>query len=237
MLLLPILLAFGGGVVSFVSPCVLPLVPVYLSVVTGFDVATVAAPGRDATPVIVRDTALFVVGFTIVFVLLGTTASVVGRALFVDHLLLTRIAGGVIVAMALMLAGSQLLRAPLVYQERRFHLDARRFGPFAAPLFGAAFGFGWTPCIGPILASVLTVASTSGQAGRGALLLTAYSLGLGVPFLVAGLLLGRLGRAVGWLRRHLRTVTLASAGLMAALGVLLLAGQLSLLDTAAGALR
>ena len=171
-----------------------------------------------------------------VFVVLGSTASVVGHSVVVDRLLLTRLAGGLIVVLAVFLAGSQLVRAPRLYREWRPRVDLHRFGPLAAPVAGAAFGFAWTPCIGPILASVLTVASTAGDAGRGALLLAAYSLGLGVPFVVGGVLLGRLRGPLAWLQRHLRAVTLASAGLLVALGMLVVVGQLTLLNTAAGGL-
>lgn len=230
----PLLLAFGGGIVSFASPCVLPLVPVYLSLVTGFDISAPAA--RDRTGVILRDTALFVAGFTLVFVLLGTTASVVGQALMVNHLVLTRIAGGTIVVMAAVLAGAQFGVLPRFYGEWRPHVQPRHWGPIAAPVAGAAFGFGWTPCIGPILASVLTIAATQGKGGQGAALLAAYSLGLGVPFIAGGLLLGRLTRLLAWLRRRARAVTVVSAALMVVLGVLLISGQLSLIDTAMGGL-
>jgi cytochrome c-type biogenesis protein len=228
-----LLLAFGGGIVSFASPCVLPLVPVYLSVVTGLDLA--AAGGGRATAV-VRDTALFVVGFTVVFVLLGTTASAVGAVLLTAHPTAVRLAGAFIIALAVFLAGGQLLAAPRLYRSWGYQLRLRRWRPLAAPAVGAAFGFGWTPCVGPVLASILTVAATRGQVAQGAALLAAYSLGLGVPFLAGGLLLRRLSRPLAWLRRRLRAVTLASAALMAALGVLVLTGQLTVLDWA-GTLR
>lgn len=231
---LALLLAFGGGIVSFASPCVVPLVPVYLSLVTGFDVAAGARGHRGG---VLRDTALFVLGFSAVFVALGSTAGVIGRTLLGDRLVVTRVAGIVIVALAVFLAGSQLVRAPRLYGEHRLSLGGRRAGTFAAPVLGAAFGFGWTPCIGPVLASVLAIATTQGDAWRGAALLGAYSLGLGVPFLAGGAILGRLDRPMAWLRRRLRSVTLVSAGLMGLLGVALLTGQLTLLDTAVGNIR
>lgn len=231
---LPLLIAFGGGMVSFASPCVLPLVPVYLCLISGFDIRSAGSQGRSLA--MVGDTALFVAGFSVVFVMLGSTASVVGRAVLVNHLLLTEVAGGLIVAMAAFLAASQLFGAPLLYREWRLHPQTRGLGFIAAPVAGAAFGLGWTPCIGPILASVLSVAATQGEAAKGAVLLGAYSLGLGVPFLVAGLLLTHSKTPLLWLRGHSRSIAFGSATLMAVLGALLLSGQLSLIDSMAGSL-
>jgi len=220
--------AFGGGVVSFASPCVMPIVPAYLSVITGLDI-TAAGDGtnRPALARIARDTGLFVAGFTVVFVLLGLTASAVGQAVLRHHVLLTRVMGGAVTAFGLFLAGSLVLRLPALYGEARFHVVPSRWGPFAAPVAGAAFGFGWTPCIGPVLGSVLTVAATRGSTAQGAGLLLAYALGLGVPFLAAGLALGRLAGAFAWLRRRLRGITLVAAGLMVGFGVLLMLDRLT----------
>lgn len=231
----PLLLAFGGGIVSFVSPCVLPLVPVYLTVITGLDARTPQPPARQSqTPNLrtVKYSILFVVGFSAVFVALGSAASVVGSTLIVNHTVMTRAAGTVVVVMAVFLAGSQLVALPRLYGERRLRVRPDRWGPLGAVAIGAAFGFGWTPCIGPILASVLSVASTQGQAVRGAALLGAYSLGLGIPFLAGGLVLGRFAELTSGLRRHLRAVTLVSAVLLAGLGALLITGELSLIDSA-----
>jgi len=230
------LAAFGGGVVSFASPCVMPIVPAYLSVITGLDITAVgqeAGPGRPnrALGRIARDTGLFVAGFTLVFVLLGLTASAVGQALLRNHELLTRVMGGAVTAFGLFLAGSLILRLPGLYGEARFHPSPARWGPLAAPVAGAAFGFGWTPCIGPVLGSVLTVAATRGSTGQGAGLLLAYGLGLGVPFLVAGLAFGRLTGAFKWLRRRVRALTLVASVLMVGFGVLLMLNRLTWVTT------
>lgn len=230
---LALLLAFAGGILSFASPCVFPLVPAYLSLVTGLDAKDVRSGGHSVT--VLWDTASFVAGFAAVFVLLGSAASVLGRAALSEHGALVRTSGAVVVLMALFLASSQVFRSPRFYGERRIHLSGR-WWRLAPPLAGAAFGVGWTPCIGPVLASVLSVAATEGRAGNGAALLGAYALGLGVPLVAGGLLLGRLDGAMLALRRHGRAVTFVSASLMAVLGVLLLLGKLSLLDTATGAL-
>jgi cytochrome c-type biogenesis protein len=225
------LAAFGGGVVSFASPCVLPIVPAYLSVITGLDVAEVRSGPRHHLGRITRDTSLFVAGFSAVFILLGLSATAIGQALFRNHLLLTRLSGVAVLAMALFLVGSLALRAPWMYGEARFHPSPSRFGPLAAPVAGAAFGFGWTPCIGPILASVLAIAATQGRALEGATLLACYSLGLGLPFLVTGLAFGRLAGAFDWVRRHFTTLTFSSALVLAGFGILLALDRLTWVTT------
>ncbi|HEV2369444.1 MAG TPA: cytochrome c biogenesis protein CcdA [Acidimicrobiales bacterium] len=225
------LAAFGGGVVSFASPCVMPIVPAYLSVITGLDITEAGPADGRSLGRIARDTGLFVAGFTAVFVLLGLTASAVGQAALRNHELLTRVMGGAVTALGLFLAGSLVLRLPRLYGEARFHVVPARLGPFAAPVAGAAFGFGWTPCIGPVLASVLTVAATRGSTGEGAGLLFAYGLGLGVPFLVAGLAFGRLAGTFRWVRSHLRGLTMLAAVMIVGFGVLLMLDRLTWVTT------
>lgn len=223
------LVAFGGGIVSFLSPCVMPLVPGYLSVVTGLDLAELRQGNRPGR--IAAHTALFVAGFAAVFVALGLSATTVGRAVFSNHLLLTRVSGGLVVAMALFLAGSLVLPLPRLYSEHRFRPVPSRLGPVAAPVAGAAFGFGWTPCVGPVLASVLAAAAVQGGAARGALLLAAYSAGLGLPFLATGLAFGRAAGALARVRRRLRAVTLGSAAVMGGFGLLLVLNRLAWVTT------
>jgi cytochrome c-type biogenesis protein len=163
--------AFSGGVVSFLSPCVLPIVPAHLSLITALDITKVEdAPARHLARV-GRDTGLFIAGLSAVFIVLGMSATTIGRTDFCNHLLLTRVSGLLVLAMALFLLGSLVVRAPWLYQERRFHPDLSRFGPLAAPVAGIAFGFGWTPCVGPVLSPVLAVAATRNETFRGATLL------------------------------------------------------------------
>jgi cytochrome c-type biogenesis protein len=223
--------AFGGGVISFVSPCVLPVVPAYLSMVTGLDMSEAHEGSRRQLGRITRDTLLFIGGFGTVFILEGITATAIGSAVTRDRVLLTRISGGVVLVMALFLAGSFVLRAPFLYGEKRFHPSASRFGPFYAPVAGVAFGFGWTPCIGPVLASVDAVAASQRGLGQGAILLLLYTLGLGVPFLAVGLGLGHLTGAIGWLKVHSRAITIVSCVLLAGFGVLLVLDRLSWVTT------
>jgi cytochrome c-type biogenesis protein len=247
---LALLLAFAGGLLSFASPCVLPLVPAYLSLVTGLGSRQLSTgPARPGA--MLRGTVGFVGGFAVVFVVLGSTSSFAGRFALAHHGEVVPLAGGVILAMSAFLVGSQVVQRPRLdgrpyrrvygelcgrlYGERRAHIEPRLWR-VAPPLAGAAFGLGWTPCIGPILASVLSVAATEGDAATGAALLGAYSLGLGAPFVASGLLLGRCSGIIAFLKRHGQAVTFVSAALMAVLGALLLLGKLPLLYGAGGAL-
>jgi cytochrome c-type biogenesis protein len=218
--------AFGAGIVSFLSPCVLPLVPAYLAMVTGLEVAEVRAPTRRHLVRIGRDTGLFVLGFSVVFILLGLSATSIGTTLIRNQLLLTRISGVVVLSMALFLLGSLVLHSSWLSGEARFHPDPSRYGSLAAPVTGAAFAFGWTPCIGPVLGSVLAIGATQGQAARAATLMAVYSLGLGIPFLVSGLLLGRLTRVFGWIKDHFTAITATGAVALAFFGVLLIFNRL-----------
>jgi cytochrome c-type biogenesis protein len=141
------------------------------------------------------------------------------------------VSGLLLLAFALFLLGSFVLKSPWLYQEKRFHPRLSRFGPLTTPVAGMAFAFGWTPCIGPVLGSVLAVAATDGEASHGAALLAAYSVGLGLPFLAAGLALGRLAGTFGWLRRHGAGITLTSAAALAGFGVLLALNRLTVVTS------
>ncbi len=213
--------AFGGGIVSFLSPCVLPLVPAYLSVVSGLDTKEITSGEPKDLRRIALSTVLFIAGFSAVFVALGLSASALGRAIFSQHTLITRISGVFLIAMAVFLVSSVFLKLPWLYQEKRFHPRLANLGHFAAPVAGMAFGFGWTPCIGPILGSVLTLASIQGQAAQGALLLATYSLGLGVPFLITGLAFAKVAGALAWIKQHFTVITTASAAILGVFGILL----------------
>jgi cytochrome c-type biogenesis protein len=221
-----VLIAFGGGIISFLSPCVLPIVPGYLSLVSGLTLGEIEEARATTLRRIAVTTGLFVLGFTIVFVLLGLATTAISDSLFQNQETLTRISGGLVLLMAAYLAGSQLLTTPRMYQEFRFHPHLERFGPIAAPVAGVAFGLGWTPCIGPILGTVLGFAAQGQDVGRAAVLLTAYSLGLGVSFLVVGLAFGRFAAPLAWVKRHARALTLVSAAVLAVFGVILLTDSL-----------
>jgi cytochrome c-type biogenesis protein len=205
-------LAFGGGVVSFLSPCVLPLVPAYLSLTAG------AGRGERRTRSAVHAGALFVAGFSVVFVALGLSATALGAVLLREQVPVTRLAGVAVIALA---AVAVLPMPGLAGREFRFHPVPARYGSWAAPVAGAAFGFGWTPCIGPVLGSVLAVAADQRRLAEGALLLALYAAGLAVPFLVAALALDRSLGALRFARRHAAALRYGSAAVLAAYGLVL----------------
>jgi cytochrome c-type biogenesis protein len=216
-------IAFAAGLISFVSPCVLPLVPGYLSYMSGMNVAE-NAPGKTARTTMVA--AAFVAGFSAVFVALGASATLLGSLLSEYKLELTRIGGVFIILLGLVFIG--VLRIPFLYRERRFHPTAKA-GFWGSVVLGAAFAFGWSPCIGPIMGAILTMAAgrgTTGGPGEGALLLAFYSLGLGVPFLLAALGISKLTTAMAWLRKHTQAVSLTSGALLVVVGVLFVTDQM-----------
>jgi cytochrome c-type biogenesis protein len=222
--------AFGAGIQSFLSPCVLPLVPSYLSMMSGVSTADLATASRPDQKRLVRATLLFVAGFTVVFAVLEAGASGLGQTLKAHQVGLDRAAGVLIVLGGLVVAG--LLQPGWVMRERRLHVSPGRLGEWAAPVMGMAFAFGWTPCIGPLLGAVLTLASAPHTLGRGEAMLVAYSFGLGVPFILAGVAFGRLAGVLRFARSHARVINAGSGALLAGLGVLLLTGNLHLLSTA-----
>ena len=217
-------IAFGAGVVSFLSPCVLPLVPGYISYMSGMTAGAETMTARMKTVRATIASLVFVAGFTVVFVPLGATATLLGQALR-DYQDQFRIVSGLFIIL-LGLVFMNVIKIPFLQREARFHPKPGS-GLWGAAVLGGAFAFGWSPCIGPILGSVLTLAAgRSGSAGEGALLLTAYSLGLGVPFILAGLGVTRLTGVVSWLRRHTRAVSLASGVLLVTVGLLFITNQL-----------
>jgi cytochrome c-type biogenesis protein len=218
-LLLPVF-AIVAGIISFTSPCALPLVPSYLSYVSGLPVSELS--DGQARRLIVRSTATFVAGFTVVFTALGASSTLFG-SLLIHHLpTILRASGIVIIVFGLSMTG--LFRIPLLSRERRFDLTKISRGPLGAFPLGMAFAFGWTPCLGPILASILAVASTSRTMAWGAILLALYSFGLGVPFLVLALGIGRARRSLNFLKRHGRAIEVGGGLLLVAVGVLFVAG-------------
>jgi cytochrome c-type biogenesis protein len=169
--------------------------------------------------------ALFVLGFSVVFVVLGVSASLLGGALTGNRVLISRVAGVLIFAFGFFMLG--LVRVPWLYGEARFDpARAKVLGRWAAPVVGMAFGFAWTPCVGPILGSILMLAARSGHAGQGALLLAAYSVGLGVPFLVMAALLGRAAGLVTWLNRRALVISRVSGVVLMVMGVAVATGTL-----------
>ncbi len=217
--------SFLAGAVSFLSPCVLPLVPSYLSLMSGVGASELAVATKVDQRRLLRSILLFVAGYSAVFTALGAGASAVGSVLFDHQLGLRQVSGALIVVMGLALAG--LVRPAFFERERRFHVSPRALGAYAPPVMGAAFAFGWSPCIGPVLGAILGLAAESRSLGRGVLLLLAYSAGLAVPFIASGLAFGRLTGAFDWVKRHFGVINLISGLLLAGFGVLLLTGAIT----------
>jgi cytochrome c-type biogenesis protein len=219
--------AFLAGVVSFVSPCVLPLVPSYITFITGLSFDELTA--TDAGPRVRRLTFIhslgFIVGFSLVFIALGATATAAGQFLRTYQDVL-RIVGGVLITFfGIYLTG--ILPIAALSRERKVHLTGKPLGILGSVLVGITFAAGWTPCIGPILASILLYASTAKTVGTGILLLSVYSLGLGVPFLVASLGMNSFLAASSRLRRSLRTIEVVSGVILVAFGLSLVTNLFS----------
>lgn len=257
-MLVAVLVAAAAGMVSFFSPCCLPLVPGYLSYVAGLSGAEgaaktsniaaggpapmvaggaadrTAAPAATATTLrspltavsrrsrTVTGAVLFVAGFALVFTSYGVLFGAVGGWLISYQAVLTRILGAITIVLGLVFTGL-LSRLPLVSSTFRFDYQPRT-GLVGAPLVGMLFGLGWTPCIGPTLAAVLTLATNTADAGRGATLSLAYSAGLGIPFIIAAASIQKVMRSFGWARRHARAVMRAGGGMLIVLGLLQVSG-------------
>lgn len=211
-------IALLAGAVSFFTPCVLPLLPGYLSYATGLGAAQVVQ-GQAPKGRMLLGSSLFVLGFSTVFVLTGVIFGAAGQLLIDAQAWLTPLAGVLAIVMGLVFLGV----IPLGRGDLRLH-RAPKAGIAFAPVLGVVFGFGWTPCMGPTLAAVLTLALNEGSATRGAILAFGYSLGLGIPFILAGLAWNRVNRAVGVLKRHQRLVMGTGGALMILTGLLLLTG-------------
>jgi cytochrome c-type biogenesis protein len=218
-------IAFTAGVFSFLSPCVLPLVPSYLTFVTGMSLEDLqGGVNRRAT---FLHSLLFVTGFSVIFIVLGASASFLGQFLRVYELWIARVGGVVIILLGLHLAG--VFRLTPLMREKRVHLNDKPAGYLGTLGVGMAFGAGWTPCIGPILGAILTYGMTQETMWAGVGLLSVYSLGLAVPFLVASLALDRFLQTFQRFRRWIPVVEKASGVLLIVLGVLLLTGRFTVL--------
>lgn len=218
-----ILIAFTAGVLSFLSPCVLPLIPSYVSFITGLSLDEMG----ERRWLAFSHAMMFVLGFTLIFIALGATATAVGRALNYHQVWLERIGGALIIFFGLYMLGA--FRIGVLSRERRVQIQDKPVGYVGSVLVGAAFGAGWTPCIGPILGSVLLYTSATATLGEGVVLLLAYSLGLAVPFILAALAVEKF---IDWFRRYKHLVPLVeriAGGMLLVVGILLISGYFSLL--------
>jgi cytochrome c-type biogenesis protein len=215
-----ILAALGAGLVSFLSPCVLPLVPGYLSAVTGVSISELDRAERHRVLV---PSLVFVASFSTIFILLGLTATGIGQGLQDHRDTLEKIAGAVIIAMGVLFVASLFI----VRLNREWHVDAlmSRAGKGGPLLAGMAFAIAWTPCIGPTLGAILSAASLSSSAAHGAFLLAVYSAGLGIPFLVTALAFSRMTTAFEAVKRHYTAIMAVAGGILITMGILILTGD------------
>ena len=216
-----LIVLFGAGVASFLAPCVVPLLPAYLGLVAGEAAPAHGAETADAGRS-VRATAVFVVGFAVVFAALGATAGVVGGSLDGVQSVVQRVGGVLVILMGLALLG--VVRGPLAAEHRLLHAVPRVSGPLRPFIIGVVFGAAWTPCVGPLLGAALTVAAASGEAARGGLLLVAYALGIGVPFMLASLGLASSSGSRRRLQRVGPQIERVGGAILVVLGVLLVTG-------------
>ncbi|PYV18064.1 MAG: cytochrome C biogenesis protein [Acidobacteria bacterium] len=217
---LSIPIAFVAGVVSFLSPCVLPLVPGYISMLSGESIEALKA--EESALVlrrIISNSLAFVAGFSAVFVGLGASATTVGNFLREEHSVFNIVAGIVIIVFGIHLTG--LIKIPFLYREARVNAGAPKKGMAGAFVLGFAFAFGWTPCIGPILAAILALAANKENLYQGMFLLGVYSAGLAIPFLATSIGLSQFLKFYGRFRKHLQVVEVASGVLLIAIGILI----------------
>ena len=217
-----VLIAFSAGLLSFVSPCVLPLVPSYITYITGVSFKDLSEGGSKGKLrwLTISHSLLFIMGFSLIFVLMGASASYLGQALVQYQSWIMKVGGILIIILGLHFTG--WITIPFLQMERRFELKQKPLGYLGSFLVGVVFAAGWTPCVGPILSTILLYASTAKSFTTGIVLLAAYSMGLGLPFFAASLALNTFLSAFDKIKRYLRVITVASGVFLIVIGILLL---------------
>lgn len=224
-----LLAAFVAGILSFISPCVLPLIPGYISFISGLTLEEMQGAGSVSTSrrqVIIASLA-FVMGFTVIFVAMGASATALGKFLYNQAPILEKIAGTLLVIFGLHMMG--VFRIRLLESDKRIQSNRKPAGPLGAFLVGTAFAFAWTPCIGPILGGILAMASSRESVGEGMQMLAAYSLGLGIPFLLTSIAINQFFAAAATIRRHYRAIEIVSGALLIIVGLLIFFDQFTLI--------
>lgn len=223
--------AFLGGLLSFISPCVLPLIPGYLSFISGVSIEDLTDKEKAQSHMmkILINTIFFVFGFSLVFVALGASATSLGSLLQDNIVIFNKVAGVVVFLFGLHLAGVFKIRT--LNYEKRFHTNKKKMGVLGSAVIGVAFAFGWTPCIGPILGGILTLAAQQNSVSSGIFLLLTYSAGLGIPFILTALMFNYLIGAFGFIKRHFQAVEIISGSLLMIVGILIFFNLLQRLST------
>ncbi|WHH57436.1 cytochrome c biogenesis protein CcdA [Petroclostridium sp. X23] len=217
-----LLMVFIEGILTFISPCILPMLPIYFVYLAGASAHHNTSHAINKTLII--NTLAFILGFTIIFTLLGASATTIGD-LLKDHIgLLRKVGGSIIVIFGLYFIG--LLRLNFLNTEKRIHMEFKELGFGSSMLFGMVFSLGWTPCVGPFLGSVLLLAATSETVGKGILLLVIYSVGLGIPFLMSAILFDKLKNLFSTIGKYQRIINMISGIILIIMGVLVFTGQI-----------
>jgi len=223
--------ALAAGLLSFASPCVVPLVPAYLSYITGLSIEQLSDNQSQAQHrQIVTSSLAFVIGLALIFTLLGASASLIGQVLTEYQPVIIQLAGILIIVFGLQMLG--ILKLDFLYREKRFDFVRWRksYGYLGSVAMGAAFGVGWTPCVGSFLSAIFALAAQSNTVYQGMLLLFVYAMGLGIPFIVTAVVVNRLTTGLNRIKRHMRTLTMASGLLLIAMGILVFTNQLALIS-------
>jgi len=219
-----VLVALSAGFISFLTPCILPLIPSYLAFITGISLEELQSSEnlKSVRKKVIGNSLMFILGFSTVFIALGASATFVGRFLS-RHIRWFEIVGGtVVILLGLHFAG--VLKLRFLEREKKFHVQRKPLGYLGTALVGMAFAAGWTPCVGPILGAILTMAATTQNVFKGVILLVFYSIGLGIPFLLSGIIIHRFFEYFKTIRKYFRVITAAGGILLILVGVLLLSG-------------
>ena len=224
-----ILTAFVFGLLSFVSPCVLPIVPGYISFISGvsLDEMNDKDQKKSAMRSIVLNSLFFIGGFTLVFILLGATATTLGKTFNEYYSAISKVAGAIIIVFGLHMMG--LFRIRFLNYEKRFHVGEKKLGMFGSFLVGNAFAFGWTPCIGPVLAAILVIASQQDTVYKGIALLTSYSLGLGIPFFLTGISINIFFNMFNKIKKYFHAIEIVGGAMLVILGLLIITNYLTII--------
>jgi len=229
------LVAFTAGLISFLSPCILPMIPSYLAFITGISLEELSQDQnlKKVRKSVITNSLLFIMGFSILFIAMGASATFIGKFLAKNIRWLEIIGGTFVVILGLHFAG--LFKIKFLEREKKIHLDKKPLGALGTVLVGMAFGAGWTPCVGPILGSILTMAAATQDVAKGIILLISYSVGLGIPFLLTGLLIHKFFEYFKTIRKYFRIITLVGGILLVIIGFLLITGYFTTISSFLGA--
>ncbi len=221
--------AFIFGLFSFISPCVLPIIPGYISFISGVSLDEMQTGENKSKKLrkLIFNSLLFIGGFTFVFILLGATATSLGKIFNEYYDIISKVAGGIIILFGLHMLG--VFKIKFLNYEQRFHTQEKKLGLFGSFLIGAAFAFGWTPCIGPVLAAILVVASQQETITQGIVLLASYSLGLGIPFFITSISINFFFNIFNKIKKYFRTVEIVGGIMLIVLGILIITNYLTII--------